>query len=267
MRRLQPKSNLSLFGSQAVFRPRWLKYYFLFKPDPGWKADKHRIADLLEESGHSKIAHRVRTCMERVAVFKCGNPDCGQTELRIPFTCKTFICPECCKTAFFSRYREYEKVFKGLTLPAGHRLQFITLTQRHSQNELPSTVALKKLFKDARKFVNRLYPRKSKAGALGVLEIGKNKNIHVHLVVVGKVYSRSEMSRLWYKITGDSYILDRKDVTDTQGRPDPEGALRYILKYIKRPLAFDSLHDAVDYLLLMQKFRRVRTFWVFYHLT
>ncbi len=264
---VQAQTKFAFIPRRIEARPKWLRYLFTFQRDEGWKADRQKIADILEDSGHAKIAGRIKTCYGKVAVFKCSHPDeTCQTYLRVPFTCKTVICPDCTKVAFYTRFREYERQFQNLKIRPGHHLYMITLTQKVRGQDLPDQRSLKDFFKYVRKFVNKFYPRKAGAGGLGVLEIGKGNNVHAHVLVCGPLYSRSEMSRAWYKITGDSYIVHRpKDEQLGWYKKNRLNGLRYVMKYIKKPPVFDSWHTAADYVVLMEKFRRIHTFGIFYN--
>lgn len=259
--------TLPLFPSQAKryrrpYRPALLKYR-----EAEYRLDKPRIADRIEEAGDPKLARRVRFCKERVMVFKCtGQHDSSYPaeELRVPYTCKTFICPVCAWDTFKQKEREYRRISESVGLRPGHRLQFLTLTKKVESRELPSTDDLKRFFRQVRRLVNKFYKKAAGAGALGVFELGKGYNSHVHLLVAGPIYSRSKLAQEWKKITGDSYIVDVCAIEKKTGSRGLKDALRYILKYIGKVRNFESYAETADFALMLRGFRRIHTFGVFY---
>lgn len=261
-------NTLSLFPRQVKryrrpYRPALEKYR-----EDEWKLDKPRIAEKIEAAGDPKLARRVRFCKERVLVFKCSGSHTSiypETELRVLYTCKTFVCPECARETYNTKVGEYRRISESIGLRPGHSLQFLTLTKRVENRELPSTEDLKRLFRQVRKFVNKFYRKADGAGALGVFELGAGYNCHVHLLVAGPVYSRSKLAQEWKKITGDSYIVDVCPIEKKTGSRGIKDAIRYILKYIGKVRTFESYAETADFALALRRFRRIHTFGVFYN--
>lgn len=260
--------TLSLFPRQVKryrrpYRPALLKYR-----EDEYRLEKPLIADRIEAAGDPKLARRVRFCKERVMVFKCsGQHDATYPaeELRVPYTCKTFICPVCAWETYKAQEGKFRRMSEAIGLRPGHRLQFLTLTKKVENRELPSTDDLKRFFRQVRKLVNKFYPKKVGAGALGVFELGRGYNSHIHLLVAGPIFSRSKLAQEWKKLTGDSYIVDVCPIEKKTGSRGLRDALRYILKYIGKVRHFESYADTADFGLMLRGARRVHTFGVFYN--
>lgn len=250
----------------------------------GWEKRRAEIVSRLEDRHKWKLAHRIRDCGKKVLIYHCSNLECGKTELRYLFSCKTILCPHCSNRAYLQSFMKYKKFFEGKVL-ADYKFRLITLTKRHKR-EFPTKPELKKLFKDTRAFVQYFYPlkqrRRSKSrktgeiipahpggcGALAVAEVGSHKNLHIHLVVLGPLlyHSRSRMAIKWHKLTGDSYIVDTGDNSGDlrENQKSALQALKYILKHNQKPPLFDAWDDYVDYLLLFERVRRIHAFGIFY---
>lgn len=288
---MRQNNTLPLFKSQGVAPAR--RYVKLGDRFSGefWERDRPHLVSALERRGEYKLAQRIAHCRKKVMVMKCrayfqnAQPD-HDSEWRLPYSCHTSACPVCSKVYAKKKVKEFLEYVGALEVPKGYVLQFGTLTKKVRFNktgdrELPDAGALKEFFRQVRTFTNEFFPRRTftrknrkgavrverpgKCGAVGVLEIGRGKNVHVHLLAIGPVYSRSAMARRWKEITGDSYIVEFDPVRQKLGSASPDAAVRYILKYIRKPMAFDSFALTAEMLVLMKNLRRLHTFGVFYN--
>jgi len=272
-----------------------LREYFEKKEDPQkrilkeFDPEKHMtfedrtgIAQLLADAGEHNKAWRFQRCNRDAVMLQCEQED---RLFYHPFKCEQRICPVC---SFFY----YKKVMPRLRklvnsvfdYSSKKRLMFLTLTKKkdisYSYDKEPlfgnpdvhvtriSKVdkseidpdSVKQFFTYVRTFINKFYPKKKGQGALGVLEIGPSQNVHCHLLVYGDFYPKSQLRQAWYQITGDSYIVDIREVKD------PQGGLAEIGKYIYKPPEFFEWISYVDYLLAIAGVRRIHTFGIFYNM-
>lgn len=306
-------------SSRKKKKPMSLSEYWALASDL-WDLDKPDIIAALERRGEYDYAHRIAYCKKRVFRMKCkhwfetGKPS-HDTELRLPFTCHTPCCPDCSQVYSEQKAKELMLQLSSFELPKGYFYQFGTLTKKvriasDGQREMPDKEDLRELFKKARVFINEFFPRRelvtrkcgkrcrkdhlhlsrdvyrsTYCGAVGVLEIGKGGNAHIHFLAVGPLYSRSKMSQRWLELTRDSYIVEFKPIRRLlypQGKKNNlEAAIFEVLKYIRKPVMYDSYEMTADMLLLyvgrtevdadglrhhkVGVFRRIHTFGVFYN--
>jgi len=192
-------------------------------------------------------------------------------------SCKSRICDRCAESTF-RRFRDNGlKIISDLPRDGKRRVMFLTLTFK---TRPLNKAHIRNCEKSVRKFVNAFYGlyhhrynrktgRHSKTknrincGAVGVLEIGPSDNVHFHLLVYGYYHPFKFMSKIWTEITGDSYRIDIRQVSQST-KDSPRRAISYILKYIRKPPRFGSPGDYVEYLRLLKGIRRLHTYGVFY---
>ena len=107
------------------------------------------------------------------------------------------------------------------------------------------------------------------AGAVAALELGTHKgtnragelnnNIHVHSLGDAPYISQKRRSEAWQKITGDSFIVDIRAVNTVQN------AVWYVLKYLQKPPAVESLMELANYAEAVKGSRRIKTSGAFYN--
>jgi hypothetical protein len=132
--------------------------------------------------------------------------------------------------------------------------KFLTLTMKHT--DLPLGEQIDKLNKDFRAFRRLKEISNRVKGGFWFLEIKKGKDdlwhIHLHCLVVSAWIAKEELSRLWLKCTGESYIIDIRKIKDAQA------AAKYAAKYASKPaeLRYFSLTERVE---LLEETKNVRT--------
>lgn len=142
----------------------------------------------------------------RVKAFYCGDRMC------IP-----------CATARSLKVKE-----NLLKWTAGQRVRFITLTLAPKEVELSKQLSrLIALFSKVRESL--LWRVAVKAGAY-VIEIKRGENsgrwhVHAHCLVVGSFIDQRKLSEAWRKVTGDSFIVDVREVRENEKGVD------YVAKY------------------------------------
>ena len=244
------------------------------KPDFLHISERIEIANGLLEHGYSKEADRFCNCGRRVHKFVCE-------ELNLAYgireTCKSRICDRCAES-MFRRFRDKGlSIIEDLPRDGKRRTVFLTLTFKTR----PLTKAyIRECEKAVRRFVNIFYglyyhrfnkktekhsktKNRINCGAIAVLEIGPSGNVHFHLLAYGSFHPIKFMSKIWTNITGDSYRIDIRQVSQST-KDSPRYAIEYILKYIRKPPQFESARDYVRYLDLLKGIRRLHTYGVFY---
>lgn len=237
-------------------------------------AERVQIAQGLIGYGYLKEADRFCNCGRRVHKFR---PEGMPVAYGIKETCKSRICDRCAES-MFRRFRD-----KGLdiisTLPRDGKRRVVFLTLTFKTRPL-SKAYIRGCEKSVRKFVNVFYglwlhrynkktgrhsktKNKVSCGAVGVLEIGPSDNVHFHLLAYGYFHPIKFMSKIWTRITGDSYRIDVREVSQST-KDSPRLAISYILKYIRKPPRFESPGDYAAYLDLLKGIRRLHTYGVFY---
>lgn len=119
-------------------------------------------------------------------------------------------------------------------------LRFITLTLRHSDR--PLAAQLDHLYASFRKLRRAALWRDRIPGGVAVLEVKRSKNRlrwhpHLHLIVSGQWLDKSDLSALWHRATGTSYVTDIRRVSDkAQLR-------RYLTKYASKPMSYATTNQ------------------------
>lgn len=114
----------------------------------------------------------------------------------------------------------------------GRDAAFHTLTLRH--RDAPLREQLDKLLGDFNKLRRRPFWKQRVTGSAAFLEVKIGKDgkwhPHLHILSLGKPFPNSLLSREWKAVTGDSWIVDSKPITD------PGQVASYVLKYVTKPL-------------------------------
>ncbi len=197
-------------------------------PDPGvafrhsgWQDARKRTAAAMNEATYDPMRlHRFAHCgnsawvyvdQENPAVFKIT---CNK--------CKDRWCEPC--------QRELRlKLARNLVdqLP-NQRLRFLTLTLRHCSMTLGEQID--RLYDCFRRFRRRKKIASSIDGGIFFLELGWNAlnrqwHPHLHVLFTGHYLPLAVARKEWHLTTGDSYILDIREVKD------PRIAAGYVTKY------------------------------------
>jgi hypothetical protein len=201
---------------------------------------RDEIARLLKATPSlRRLAERYERCHRDAIIFSCEQ--CGRV-YAVPYSCNLVICEHCSKKRAKAIYWRYFRRIKGR-----QDLKHVNLNWGH---ELLSRSLLKSIYDGFIQVVKSFWK-----DFVAVLEISKTGHIHLHAIVVGmyvpqQVLSRTADERLGKPVVWISRAVPRK--------------LGYLLKYIAKPPSFPSARDYVRYLRLMHRFRRVRSFGVFY---
>jgi hypothetical protein len=112
------------------------------------------------------------------------------------------------------------------------KLRFITLTLKHSPT--PLTDQLKRLHRDFAELRRRAAWKEHVNGGAAFVEVkvGSRDGLwhpHLHLLCEGTFWRQKDISALWHRVTGDSSIVDVREVDDL------EKAGHYCVKYVTKP--------------------------------
>ena len=220
-----------------------------------------KILHALEEQGMGYEAWKLKTCCQTGRVLTCGSH-----QVFVLVRCDLRICDSCCERHGKRIKHRYGQVLRDAVqhhYRYKYNLKLLTLTKHNpAKTNDPEQLhySIKRFLKDVRKLINVVYPKKKGCGALAVLEVTKNFTIHCHIIVYGPYVPQDDLSDRWAKITGDSRIVDIRQV---KGRP--KRALSYLFKYITKPASFDEPQDYATYLAALRSVRRIHSFGIFFN--
>jgi hypothetical protein len=174
---------------------------------------KKDIIKRLEKISH-KDALRMKQCC---SLFK--HLTCGQHTLRSypTFRCKKLFCPDCVAERANRLSRQTEaKIAEAMQTNKG-RLCLLTLTMKNAATLDGGLSNLKKAFTQFKR--KKVFKERIK-GYFGGFEYTFNPktndfHVHLHLIVLrGKFWNQSDISDAWRDVTGDSFIVDIREIKD-----------------------------------------------------
>ena len=201
-------------------------------------------------------ANRLEICGLRYAITVCGQ--CYQPLLG-PQRCECRICDSCAKKYAGRVWHRMADLAKTLQPKDGKQLMLLTLTKKTHPLYWPTSSEARLLFRQARKLINKLYPKRDGCGAFAVMEVGSNHNLHIHALVYGRFVYQEAISALWLKLTGDS------DIVHIEAARNPKQGVSYLLKYVTKPKKDADTKELARYLNLLIGVRRIHTYGVFYN--
>jgi hypothetical protein len=174
---------------------------------------KKDIIKRLEKISH-KDALRMKQCC---SLFK--HLTCGQHTLRSypTFRCKKLFCPDCAAERANRLSRQTEaKIAEAMQTNKG-RLCLLTLTMKNAATLDGGLSNLKKAFTQFKR--KKVFKERIK-GYFGGFEYTFNPktndfHVHLHLIILrGKFWNQSDISDAWRDVTGDSFIVDIREIKD-----------------------------------------------------
>lgn len=134
--------------------------------------------------------------------------------------------------------------------------RFMTLTLKQSSCTLAETLV--RLYDCFRRLRARSYWLSHVKGGCAFLEMKWSAmndawNVHLHCIVHGSYFPARNLSKMWYKITGDSMIVDVRFVHD-HARIG-----RYVTKYVSKPFnnTFVNRSDLLDEVIVATRGKRL----------
>ncbi len=200
-------------------------------------ANKKDIISRLEKIGHG-AALRMKQCC---SLFK--HLTCGQHTIKSypTFRCKKLFCPDCAseRAARLSRQTQL-KIAKAMRTNSG-KLCLLTLTIKNTQSYEGGLLKLKKDFTNFKR--SKVWRENIKGFHGGFENTYKEKtdtfNWHIHLIVLRgkKFWDQSDISDAWRDVTGDSFIVDIREIKDVH-----EGA-KEVCKYVVKATDLMKMTD------------------------
>lgn len=142
-------------------------------------------------------------------------------------SCRLRWCPMCARSRASVIATEVKSWLKVITTP-----RFFTFTLKHSDDSLQDQI--ERLYDCFRKIRKLKQFKKRVHGGVWFFQVKLNTkkdqwHPHIHCVYDGKFFPKEELSKLWYKVTSDSYIVDVRIVNDKSKSAE------YIARYSARP--------------------------------
>lgn len=194
----------------------------------GWEPVRNRVIDALVRADSPKT--------RREAFCNCGRTAWVLRTATAPYRvriawdrCHDRFCTPCA--------RERSAIVRAAIRErmGSDRYRFVTLTLRQTADGLAGKLTeLTDCFGRLRR--TRFWTKAIKGG-LAVYEIKRNTdtglwNVHVHALTHGRYLDQPTLKREWHRITGDSFIVDVREVKDANKGAD------YVAKYATK--AFDN---------------------------
>lgn len=119
-----------------------------------------------------------------------------------------------------------------VTLAEGD-IRFLTLTVKHSDTPLPAQID--RIYDCFRKLRRAAFWTSAVTGGCAVLELKHSHrtqlwHVHLHCLLDGTWIDGDALKAEWWRITGDSHVLDIRDCRDA------DHAAHYVVKYITKPV-------------------------------
>lgn len=110
-------------------------------------------------------------------------------------------------------------------------VRFLTLTMKHSPD--PLSAQIDRIYSCFRRLRRQPFWLKAVTGGAAVLEVKHSHrdnlwHVHLHALLDGSYLPQAAVKAGWYRITGDSYVVDIKPCRD------PEKTASYLTKYITK---------------------------------
>ncbi len=183
-------------------------------------------------------ASRLKQCCSAFRVLTCGE----HTLRSYPtFRCKKLFCPDCAAERANRLSRQTEaKIAEAMRTNKG-RLCFLTLTAKNTPTLEGGLSKLKKDFARFKRSKNWKAHIKGYSGGFDYTSNPKTNDFHVHLhliVLRGKFWSQSDISDAWRDVTGDSFVVDIREVKNIHK------GVKELCKYVVKPSDLMKMPDA-----------------------
>lgn len=204
--------------------------------------------------GEWETAGRVGSCGKKV-VLEC--PSCGGRHLH-PYSCGHKACGRCAGVQRWKKVAKLWPLVKGFKEP-----RFLTLTFKNRAHLTPEW--RRKQFATFRKFLKNRFIADHLEGGVWCWEVTYNRvtktwHPHFHILFDGKWTKHEEIKKIWFALTGDSFIVDVRDVQG-EGDEGKLGALRETVKYITKAVSIaDDEKLLEEFLTATKNMRRIGLF-------
>lgn len=153
------------------------------------------------------------------------------------------------------------RIVTNMTSQLDHgTVRFLTLTLKHSSTPLAEQIT--RIYHCFRRLRRARFWQAGVTGGCAVLEIKHSHrddlwHVHIHCLIQGNYIPHRDLKAEWWRITGDSNVIDIRPVTDSR-----KGA-RHITKYITKPIASTLINkpDCLDEMIVACDRRRLVLTW------
>jgi len=224
-------------------------------------------------------------------IHKEDNPECEKHYHLFKFRCETLLCESCQEKKLYKVRNEIKDILIRAydERKTGHEISKVIFTQKTPRSERDKRGLLphryKKIRKDFLKLWRRTWGRKiyekgklkrnfnKLNGAVYKIEIGKDFNVHIHMLVLGEYWpleteryeygenkgkiKKKGLVPLWYEITGDSWnvhISGFKELTDNFEVKEGAlyGAIAETVKYTIKDFKDITEEKLIEYYLTLK---------------
>jgi hypothetical protein len=198
---------------------------------------KRDIVARLERVG-VEDASRLKQCCSTFRVLTCGLHPLRSYPT---FRCKKLFCPDCAAERATRLGNQTEAKIREVMKTTNGRLCLLTLTTKNAATLDGGLVKLKKSFANFKR--KKVFKNHIK-GYFGAFEYTFNPktndfHIHLHLIVLrGKFWNQSDISDAWRDVTGDSFVVDIREIKDTHK------GVKEVCKYPMKPADLMTMPDA-----------------------
>ena len=214
---------------------------------------KNSALDIAEYMGtlpkHQAVAHRVKGCGDYLLFRHFFTIDTVRLHAA-SFCMKHLLCPLCAIRRGAKSLGAYLDRFEAIKRTSGHLMPFlVTLTVKDGED-------LRERFKHLHDSQRELWKRKQRGrgsvldgvhGAVWSYEIKRGKGSglwhpHLHMIALAEVAPDARwLSSEWHQITGDSYIVDVRPISQDDPASGFVEVFKYAVKFSDQPPA-DTVH-------------------------
>lgn len=160
----------------------------------------------------TELADKLAKCCSMFASTTCGQ----HTVKSYPtYRCKKLFCPDCASERAVRLSRQTEAKIAEVMKTTPGRLCFLTLTMKNAATFEGGLARLKKSFANFKRGKAFRQHVKGYFGGYDYTFNPKTNDFHVHLHLIilrGKFWDQSDISDTWREVTGDSFIVDIREV-------------------------------------------------------
>jgi hypothetical protein len=190
------------------------------------------------EKVSAEDASRLKQCCSSFRVLTCGT----HTLRSYPtFRCKKLFCPDCAAERATRLGNQTEAKIREVMKTTSGRLCFLTLTMKNAATLGGGLARLKEDFAKLKR--SKKDWKAHIKGYFGAFEYTFNPktndfHIHLHLIVLrGKFWNQSDISDAWREVTGDSFIVDIREIKNTHK------GVKEVCKYPMKPANLMAMPD------------------------
>lgn len=220
-----------------------------------WRPKRAKVRTTLVTAGANRFA------MERFDA--CGS-DCAieyseelkKHRVRANY-CRSRHCEPCMRA---KGNKICSNLKKRLEQHTEGRYRFITLTLKHTHTPLAEQI--KRLYRCFRKLRNSKEWKRTQRGGAFMLEVKRSKDgklwhPHLHIASEGSFLDKRDLSEMWFRATGDSFIADIRSIGTSKDMAF------YVSKYVTKGTSNDVWNDeslAQEWILASKGVRMCATF-------